>query len=200
MSVISRGFFWSAICFAFFSMPAQAQVDLPVPLPNGLIDWVNFPMGSSTDLQKSAAVGIETICVSMVENDLNNPSNLISGAARQLNNRCNELVSTANFMLDGGSIGLLVPWNANLTADELNASLQGIAGEELHSQATMSARVTNGQFANIAARMNALRLGNASAAIGGRVAYADPVDGNQSSPSLARVSFATSQFGSSWNS
>jgi uncharacterized protein YhjY with autotransporter beta-barrel domain len=182
MSEISRGFFWSAIWVAFFSMPAQAQG----LLPNGLIDWTQRPGSTSSEVQRATAVAVETICVSMVTYE---DQSAIIGSTRQLNNRCNEIVGNANFLMDGGSIGLLADWNANLQEDELNGALQGVAGEELHGNTTLSTRVTNGQFANISSRMNALRLGNANAAIGGRLAYADPADANQSSPSVARVSF-----------
>lgn len=55
-----------------------------------------------------------------------------------------------------------------ISDQELLAALQQVWGEELHSNSSLTTRVTNGQFSNIAGRMNALRLGGASGAVGGR--------------------------------
>ncbi|HEX6259431.1 MAG TPA: autotransporter outer membrane beta-barrel domain-containing protein, partial [Woeseiaceae bacterium] len=44
---------------------------------------------------------------------------------------------------------------------------------------TLSTRVTNGQFSNIAGRLNSLRLGGAGVAGGGAVAYSDPEEADR---------------------
>ena len=62
---------------------------------------------------------------------------------------------------------------------------------ELFSQSTMSTRVTNAQFSNIAGRLNALRSGGTSAGAGGRVAYSDPYgDPGKSAPTFNQVSLS----------
>ncbi len=102
-----------------------------------------------------------------------------AGPQRDLFLRCNEMIATAcefNGVMDPVT-GEPVPCGRSLELtdpDELLAALQQIWGEELHSNASLTTRVTNGQFSNIAGRMNALRLGGASGAVGGRVASVAP--------------------------
>ncbi|MCP4303096.1 MAG: hypothetical protein GY783_21140, partial [Gammaproteobacteria bacterium] len=135
------------------------------------------------------ATAVQTACVAMIpEFQAGN----LTGSTLNLFGRCSELVASGDEFV-GGTLGL-DDLNLNLSADELNGAIQNVAGEELHSQAALTTRVTNGQFANIAGRLNALRLGSSNTAIGGRLAYADPVDDDQLSPGLARVSFDERSF------
>jgi uncharacterized protein with beta-barrel porin domain len=133
---------------------------------NPLVIFVNNTPGT-TMLQRAVGYAVADICP-----NLGGPLQP-AGPQRDLFERCNEMIATACEFNDptnpscGRSLELSDP-------DELLAALQQVWGEELHSNSSLTTRVTNGQFANIAGRMNALRLGAASGAIGGRVASVAP--------------------------
>ena len=117
-----------------------------------------------------------------------------TGAQNDLFLRCNELIATAcefNGTVDPVT-GEPVPCGRSLELsdpNELLAALQEVWGEELHSNSTLTTRATNGQFSNIAGRLNAMRLGGASGAIGGRVASVAPdTDTHRGSPGYGVVS------------
>jgi outer membrane lipase/esterase len=134
-----------------------------------LSTFVNDPDNGATSLQRATANAVQDMCgtlASLGGLELENPQQL------DLFKRCNELVATAQEIQGGQRVGRTL----GLAPDELLAAVQQISGEELHSQSTLSTRVTNGQFSNIAGRLNTLRLGGFSAAGGGRVAYVDPYD------------------------
>ena len=110
-----------------------------------------------------------------------------AGPQRDLFLRCNEMIATACALNDPSnpSCGR----SLDMTESELLAALQQVWGEELHSNSSLTTRVTNGQFSNIAGRMNALRLGGASGAIGGRVASVAPdSEPDRGSPGYGLVS------------
>ena len=162
-----------------FSVTAYAQ--------NPLIIFVeNNP--NATALHNEVANAVAAICPNL--GGFGQPP----GAQRDLFLRCNEMIATAcdlNGLVDPVT-GMLLPCpgrTLELSEDELLAALQQIWGEELHASGTVTTRVTNGQFSNIAGRMNALRLGGASAALGGRVASIAPdSDPARGSPGYAGVS------------
>ena len=136
---------------------------------NPLVIFVENTPGT-TALQREVGYAVADICPTLAA--MGGP-NLV-GPQRDLFLRCNEMIASACELNDPSnpscparSLGLTDP-------DELLAALQQVWGEELHSNSSLTTRVTNGQFANIAGRMNALRLGAASGAIGGRVASVAP--------------------------
>ena len=143
-----------------------------------LEDFVNDPQNGASDLQQAVGIAVQAICPNLGGFGA-------TGDQLDLFLRCNELINTAVDLQTGSDPGR----SLLITGDELLAALQNVTGEELFSQGTLSARVTNGQFSNIAGRLNALRLGGASAAMGGRVASAGPYsDPDRSSPGYGELS------------
>jgi uncharacterized protein YhjY with autotransporter beta-barrel domain len=155
---------------------------------NPLVIFVNNTPGA-TMLQQHVGYAIADVCPNL--GGFGQPD----GPQRDLFLRCNEMIATAcelNGLTDpatgeplpcpGRSLGLSNP-------EDLLAAIQQVWGEELHSNSSLTTRVTNGQFSNIAGRMNALRLGGASGAIGGRVASVAPdTDTDRGSPGYGMVS------------
>ena len=152
---------------------------------NPLVVFVQNTPGA-TGLQQAVGIAVADMCPSL--GGLGS-----TGAQRDLFLRCNELIATAcelNGEIDP-TTGEPVPCGRTLelSDEELLAALQQVWGEELHSNTTVTTRVTNGQFSNIAGRMNALRLGGASGAMGGRVASVAPdSDTERGSPGYNMVS------------
>jgi len=154
---------------------------------NPLVIFVQNTPGA-TGLQQAVGIAVADMCPSL--GGFGQPP----GPQRDLFLRCNELIATAcefNGLVDPAT-GELVPCGRSLELsdpEELLAALQQVWGEELHSNTTVTTRVTNGQFSNIAGRMNALRLGAASGAMGGRVASVAPdSDTERGSPGYNMVS------------
>jgi len=144
----------------FFSTNANAQLD----------DFVNDPANGATALQRMAGNAVQRTCGALAAQG----GFQLPGAAGDLFARCNEMVSTAaELQGDTSRTRSLM-----ISGPELLGVMQQVSGEELHAQNTLSTRVTNGQFSNIAGRLNAVRIGGSSAALGGRVAatgtYDDP--------------------------
>jgi hypothetical protein len=154
---------------------------------NPLVIFVQNASGA-TALQQEVGIAIADVCPSL--GGFGQPA----GPQRDLFLRCNEMIASAcelNGVIDPAT-GEPVPCGRSLgitDPDELLAAIQQVWGEELHSNSSLTTRVTNGQFSNIAGRMNALRLGGASGAIGGRVASVAPdVDTDRGSPGYGMVS------------
>jgi uncharacterized protein YhjY with autotransporter beta-barrel domain len=164
-----------AIAMSAFSLTANAQ----------LADYVNDPDNNATDLQRAAGNAVQRACGALGMAG----GFQLTGEAGDLFERCNEMVSTAaDLSGDTGRLRSLMVSDA-----ELLAIMQQVSGEELHAQGTLSTRVTNGQFSNIAGRLNAVRIGGSSAALGGRVAatgtYDDP---SRNMPGYQDVSLGSS--------
>lgn len=158
-----------ALFFALAATSAAAQAPPPPPLT----EFVNTSSLAS-DLQQQAGVAIQRTCGALNASVPDGGFSLPPGSPQlDLFLRCNEMVATASELLAGQG-------GRSLGLDEggLLAAIQQVSGEELHSQSTLSARVSNGQFSNIAGRLNSLRVGSASVASGGRVARALPLEGN----------------------
>jgi uncharacterized protein with beta-barrel porin domain len=154
---------------------------------NPLVIFVETTPGT-TALQREVAYAVADVCPNL-GGPLQSP-----GPQRDLFLRCNEMIATAcefNGAVDPAT-GEPIPCGRSLEMsdpDELLAALQQVWGEELHSNSTLTTRVTNGQFSNIAGRMNALRLGAASGAFGGRVASVAPdSEPDRASPGYGAVS------------
>ena len=141
-----------AIASGFYSISANAQLD----------SFVNDADNGASDLQRATGIAIQRTCGALAAEG----GFQLTGEQGDLFERCNEMVSTAaELQGDTGRTRSLM-----LSGPELLAAIQNVSGEELHAQNTLSTRVTNGQFSNIAGRLNAVRIGGSSAALGGRVA------------------------------
>lgn len=134
-----------------------------------LADFVNDPGNGASDLQIAAGNAVQQMCGALANAGGTDGT---PAAQADLFLRCNELVSTA---VDLQTTGPAPRRSLGIGGDSLLASLQQISGEEVHGRGTLSTRVTNSQFSNIAGRLNTLRLGSLGAA-GGGIAYADPYD------------------------
>lgn len=145
-----------------------------------LSTFVNDPTNGATALQQNAGNAVQRACGTLAGQG----GFSLTGAEGDLFERCNELVQTSQFLQGNSNVGR----NLGLSSDELLGAIQQVSGEELLGQTTLSTRVTNGQFSNIAGRLNALRLGGAGAALGGRAA-ADGLNGNdRNTPAFASLS------------
>jgi len=139
-------------------------------LPN-LSDFVNNPDNGATALQREAGVAVQNMCGALAAAGgfgLNDPQQ------QDLFLRCNEFVQTSQELQGNPD----TTRSLGITGGELLAAIQQVSGEELHSQGTLATRVPNGQFSNIAGRLNSLRLGGASVA-GGSVAHSAPLDSDR---------------------
>lgn len=149
-----------AMAMSLLSLNANAQLDA----------FVNDADNGASALQQAAGNAVQRTCgVLAGEGGFQ-----LTGEQGDLFERCNEMVQTAAFLQgDTGRTRSLM-----ISGPELLAVMQQVSGEELHAQNTLATRVTNGQFSNIAGRLNAVRIGGSSAALGGRVAangsYDDP--------------------------
>lgn len=141
-----------------------------------LADFVNDPNNGASDLQQQMGIAVASACNALTAYaqslDLNDGFSL-GGVQGDLFGRCDEMMQTASEIVGGN---FPTGRSLGIGGDELLAALQQVSGEELLSQATLSTRVTNGQFSNIAGRLNAVRVGGASAAMGGRVAATGTYD------------------------
>lgn len=156
--------------------------------PPPLIDFVTDAGNGASQLQIDAGSAVQRACGALIQQGGGGPPEAFALPGKQgdLFARCNELVQTADALQ--GTMATPRTRNLQISSDELLVSIQQVAGEELLGQTTLSTRVTNGQFNNIAGRLNALRLGGASASLGGRVAAMDPYDPGRNTPAL--VSFS----------
>jgi outer membrane lipase/esterase len=134
-----------------------------------LSTYINDPSVGASDLQIATAVAVQTMCGQLAAQG---GTDVADPLQADLFLRCNELVATA---IDLQTTGPRPGRSLGVGDEGLLAALQQIAGEEVHGQGTLSTRVTNSQFSNIAGRLNTLRLGGIGAA-GGGIAYADPYD------------------------
>jgi len=177
MKIITAGRFVAGLCCAMFATQAYSQ---------NLADFVNDPANGATDIQIQTGNAVQRACATLAGQG----GFALPGAAGDLFLRCNEMVQTAN-ALQTDPTGNRPPRDLGLSGPELLSAVQNVAGEELFSQGTMSTRVTNAQFSNIAGRLNAVRLGGTSAGTGGRVAYSDPYGNpDKNSPTYNQVSLS----------
>lgn len=153
---------------AAFACSSSALAQDRPPATGPLANFVNDPDNGASNLQQQAGNAVQAACGALNQYaqsiGLQNGFDL-TGSEGDLFERCNEMVNTAADLQ-----GLPNTRSLQISGDELLGVMQQVSGEELLSQGTLSSRVTNGQFSNIAGRLNAVRIGGASAALGGRVA------------------------------
>ena len=132
----------------------------------------NFALAdpNATVLQRGAALATQGMCT-----DLRNSGLALSSPTPQgdLFRRCNELIQTAialnpngGFASNGRSLGL--------NSTQLLGALQQISGEEVSTRGELATQVSQGQFANVSGRLNALRLGTFTVLSRARIAGLDP--------------------------
>lgn len=133
-----------------------------------LTSFVNSPASNASVLQQRTGGAVQRMCTSLAaEGGLQ-----LSGAKQDLFLRCNELVETARALQGlGNGTGRSLGYTDRA---QLLAAIQQTSGEELAAQGVLSTQVSSGQFANIAGRLNALRLGSGAAAARGRLAQLEP--------------------------
>ncbi len=149
-----------------------------------LITYLNDSSNGASELQIQTGTAVQRACATLA--GLGGFG--LTGVEGDLFLRCNELVQTSQALQGVTS----VTRNLGLTDPEMLAAIQQVSGEELHSQTTLSTRVTSGQFTNIAGRMNAMRVGVGSAAMGGRLVSTGPFDDpDRNAPGYQNLSLDT---------
>lgn len=131
------------------------------------------PLGSqveasraATDLRVSAADAVQATCGQLatgpfgLDGSANRPA---TSPLEDLFFRCNEMVHTANALIGGN---LPSQNSTGLDATQLAEVMQQLAGEEQASKARLATETSNGQFANIGMRLDAIRRGARSTAGG----------------------------------
>lgn len=106
-----------------------------------------------TELQINTGDAVQTVCGQL---GMRNTQAALTGDALDLFERCREMVQTGNQleMIDGPTTFAL-----DLTAGELAAALQQLTGEENASKGRLATETSNGQFANIGLRVDAIARG-----------------------------------------
>jgi outer membrane lipase/esterase len=136
-------------CSFLATTPAAAQV---------LKDAV-AAAGNSTALQVTTAAAVQATCGALVQLG----TAVQAGSAQDdLKSRCGEMVGTGADLEGAASTLPSFNWSNN----ELAASMQQLSGEEQASQGRLATDTSNGQFANIGMRLDAIRTG-ARATAGG---------------------------------
>jgi outer membrane autotransporter protein len=171
MKAASRNFLLVMVGCSGFTATAVAQ---------NLSTYVNDPANGATVLQQNTGNAVQRACAALAGQG----GFSLPGAQGDLFRRCNELVQTSQFLQGVTN----VTRNLGLSDSELLGAMQQVAGEELLGQTTLSTRVPSGQFSNIAGRLNALRIGGAGAALGGRAATDGPYEQGRNSPAFASIS------------
>ena len=123
---------------------SEANAQQP-PARGPLADFVNDPANGASQLQQAAGNAVQLACWAL--NAYGQALCVgcgfgLTGQEGDLVERCNEMVQTAADLQGHPD----TTRSLGLENDELLAVMQHVSGEELHSQNTMSTRVTNGQF------------------------------------------------------
>lgn len=157
---------------AMLSAAAVHAQDAPPP---PLIDFAQ--QQNTNDNLQSVATAVQVICPQLVglqggDSAAENVALWLAEddpelqTARDLTLRCNELVITARNNLDRGEGGR----DLMVTDADLVGSLQQVTAEELGSQGTLTMEASNGQFSNVAGRLDSIRLASLSSGFGTRAA------------------------------
>ncbi len=131
----------------------------------------NTPLGSvvaaggGSELQVQTGNSVQAVCTNLAGNGFggvagaNRPP---TSAQEDLFFRCNEMVHTANGLGNAGASAN----SLGLSAAELGRAMQQLAGEENGSKGRLATETSNGQFANIGMRLDALSRGARATATG----------------------------------
>jgi uncharacterized protein with beta-barrel porin domain len=156
--------------------------------------------GGGTPLQIATADAVQRVCVDLGANGFSNVAGANrppTSASEDLFFRCNEMVHTANALAANNQATLN---SLGLSASQLAAAMQELSGEENGSKTRLATETSNGQFANIGLRLDALARG-ARATTGALTTAGrevDQVGGNAGDPGEGRGWgwFATGAVGS----
>jgi outer membrane lipase/esterase len=127
---------------------AQAQTAIGNVVANG---------GGST-LQIDTGNGVNRVCGALGQAGFTGvqfENRAPTSAQEDLYFRCNEMVHTANGLANAAGTGN----SLGLSAAELGRAMQQLAGEENGSKGRLATETSNGQFANIGLRLDALARG-----------------------------------------
>ena len=139
---------WSVASLLIFATNAHAQTTTI----GRAVD-----LGSDSPLQIGTGDSVQRVCGSFGTTFPAGAVRPPTSPAEDLYFRCNEMVHTANLLTSnpnqptGNSLGL--------TSAELGRAMQQLAGEENGSKTRLATETSNGQFANIGLRLDALSRG-----------------------------------------
>ena len=150
-----------AVLAAVSGIPAvQAQTDSGSTTPGTELGNVVASSSRSTDLQVATADAIQNTCVGLGQRES------LSAPESALFTNCTDMVLTA-FALDPNlSSDLSLGW----TSTQLAEGMQQLAGEEQTSTGRLATETSNGQYANLGMRLDAIRAGARATAGGINVA------------------------------
>lgn len=122
--------------------------------------------GNATPLRVGTGDTVQATCGGLVDTGMfdgtaNRPA---TSAGEDLLFRCNEMVHTANALTPGSNAS--TQNNTGLDGQQLAEVMQQLAGEEQASKGRLATETSNGQFANVGLRLDAIRQG-ARATAGG---------------------------------
>lgn len=139
--------------------PVVAQINDPVTDLGQAV----FAAANDTPLQVSAGNAIQTTCADLASE---RPDGIPSGNDPEDNLalRCTQMVQTAIGLNNGNTSRL--PFDIGLNNEQLAEAMQQLSGEEQVSKGRLATESSNGQFANIGMRLDAIRAG-ARATAGG---------------------------------
>mgnify|MGYP001815144354 CR=1 FL=1 len=159
--VYSRVLSVLAMLAAVSGIPAvQAQTASGSATPDTELGNVVASSNSSTSLQVATADAIQNTCVGLSQRDS------LSAPESALFTNCSDMVLTA-FALDPNlSSDLSLGW----TSTQLAEGMQQLAGEEQTSTGRLATETSNGQYANLGMRLDAIRAGARATAGGINVA------------------------------
>jgi uncharacterized protein YhjY with autotransporter beta-barrel domain len=151
-----------AMLAAVSGIPAvQAQTGSGSTTPGTELGNVVASSSNSTGLQVATADAIQNTCVGLGQRDS------LSDGESALFTNCSDMVLTA-FALDPNlSSDLSLGW----TSTQLAEGMQQLAGEEQTSTGRLATEASNGQYANLGMRLDAIRAGARATAGGINVAF-----------------------------
>ncbi|PLW68638.1 hypothetical protein C0039_11530 [Pseudohalioglobus lutimaris] len=120
---------------------------------------------NSTDLQVGTGNVVQLTCGQMLDKYRPVAGDIrpAETAEEDLFFRCNEMVTTANALANNdGPTGNNLGWSSGQLAE----AMQQLTGEEQVSKGSLASETSNGQFANIGMRLDAIRAGARSTAGG----------------------------------
>lgn len=120
--------------------------------------------GNATSLRVGTGDTVQATCGQLVPSFDGTADRPATSPAEDLFFRCNEMVHTANALTPGSNASTLN--NTGLGSQQLAEVMQQLAGEEQASKGRLATETSNGQFANVGLRLDAIRQG-ARATAGG---------------------------------
>lgn len=160
-----RFFYHSALaCLFGHALAANAQQDPATPLGQAVEAAAN-----NSALQTVTGDAVNQTCGELVPEYANtsDPRQPPTSAEEALFFRCSDMVGTALGLLGQPGIGTDLGWSN----EQLAEGMQQLTGEEQVSKGRLATEGSNGQFANIGMRLDAIRAGARATAGGLNLAY-----------------------------